>query len=361
MPTCVYCGSAGPFGREHYVPRALGTFRGLVPLADKICEKPCGDDLGKLDEAIVRNSPDALFRVLAGVRGRSSHQETSPFYYGLYGGQTVKVRGPHPRLGFDVLWEIEPASEPGTIHAREANQIIFRRGDEHLAFPLPDTDIEAYLRFIVREHELKGTAVVFVFAGDSEDDPLLAETTNAIKAVATATEGASITSAGPMEPGHRVRVEATLPITKTYARGVAKIAFHYLLAHTEGVFTGHERAFDDVKRYIGTGDGFADRIALTALPIVEDLRHPGALKYYTHTVQATVAYDEIVVRVQLFAGPDVLPPTWVVRVARNPSYVYTASFGHAFVLTGHAGDGHQGEVSELTSVSHVVLPRRIGS
>ncbi len=154
--------------------------------------------------------------------------------------------------------------------------------------------------------------------------------------------------------------EAALPITQTYARGIAKIAFHYLLAHTEGVFTGHESAFDDVRHYISTGDGFENRIALTALPIAEDLRHPGALKYYTHTVQASAAYDEIVVRVQLSAGPAVLPPTWVVRVARNPSYVYTASFGHAFVLTGDTGDGHQGEMSELTSVSHIVLPRPIG-
>ena len=354
MPTCIYCGSTGPFGREHYIPRALGTFLGLVRLTDKICEEPCGDDLGKLDAAIVRNSPDALFRVLAGVRGRSKHQDISPFYYGLYSGQTIKVLGKHPRLGADVLWEIEP----GTMNVREANQIVIRRGDEYLPFPLPDEGIEDYLRFIIREHDLKGAPIVAVFAGDGEDNALLTATVEAIKAVATATEGASITSAGQIEPGHRVRTEAALPITQTYARGIAKIAFHYLLAHTERVFTGHEPAFDDVKRYITTGEGFENRIALTALPIVEDLRHPGALKYYTHTVQATVAYDEIVVRVQLFAGPDVLPPSWVVRVARNPSYIYTESFGHAFVLTGDAADGHQGEMSELANISHIVLPAR---
>ncbi len=152
MTTCIYCPSTGPFGREHYIPRALGTFRGLVPLADTVC-KMCGDELGRTaDQAIVRNSPDALFRVIAGVSGRSAHENVSPFYYGLFSGQTTKVRGPHPRLGFDVLWEIEP----GTMHARETNQIILRRGNEHLAFPLPDKGIEEYLRFIVREHDLAG-------------------------------------------------------------------------------------------------------------------------------------------------------------------------------------------------------------
>jgi len=159
-----------------------------------------------------------------------------------------------------------------------------------------------------------------------------------------------------MEPGHRVRTEAVLPITRTYARGIAKIAFHYLLAHVGHIFTGHESVFDEVKRYITTGESFENRVALTALPIVADLCHPGVLKHYTHIVQATVAHDEIVVRVQLFAGPAVLPPTWVVRVARNPSYIYTASFGHAFVLTGDTGDGHQGEMSELTAIPRSLLP-----
>jgi len=292
--------------------------------------------------------------VRAGVRGRAKHQEVSPFYYGLYSGQTIKVRGSHPRLGFEVLWEVEP----GTMHAREANQIVLRRGDEHLAFPLPDKDIEEYLRFIIREHDMKGAAIVAVFAGDSEDNELLTETIEAIKAVATASEGASITPGGKMEPGCTVRTEAALPITHTYARGIAKIAFHYLLAHTERVFTGHESVFDDVKRYIRTGDGLEGRVALTKQHIVEDLRYPGALKYYAHIVQATVGHDEIVVRVQLFVGPAGLPPTWVVRVARNPSYIYTALFGHAFVLTGDTGDGHQGEMSELTNISHIVVPPR---
>ncbi len=57
----------GLFGREHYIPRALGTFRGLIPLADEVC-RACGDELGRtVDQAIVRNSPYALFRVIAGV------------------------------------------------------------------------------------------------------------------------------------------------------------------------------------------------------------------------------------------------------------------------------------------------------
>jgi len=307
-----------------------------------------------VDQALVRNSPDALFRVVAGVGGRPSHDEVSPFYYGLYSGQTIKISGPHPGLGFDVLWEIQPGIEPGTVIGCEANQIIFRRGDEHLAFPLPEEDIVRYLRFIIREYDLKGTAVAFVFAGYSEDNPLRIETIAAIKALATASEGASITSAGQMEPGHRVRVETTLPITHRYTRGIAKIAFHYLLAHAGNIFSGHESVFDDVKRYIKTGEGFVGRIALMRQPIVAE---SDRLAYYAHVVQVTVGYDQIVARVQLFVGPDVQPPSWVVRLANNPAYVYTGSLGHAFVLNGDAeGDGHQGEMSGLWSIPRSLLP-----
>jgi hypothetical protein len=95
------------------------------------------------------------------------------------------------------------------------------------------------------------------------------------------------------------------------------------------------------------------RIALIRLPIAAE---SDRLKYYAHVVPATVGYDEIVVRVHLFVGPDVTPPSWVVRIARNPSYVYTASFGHAFVLTGDTeGDGHQGEISALTGIRRSLL------
>ncbi len=61
-----------------------------------------------------------------------------------------------------MLWEIEP----GTLNAREANQIVFRSGVEYLPFPLPQKDIEAYLRFLIGHEGLRGVEIVAVFAGD---------------------------------------------------------------------------------------------------------------------------------------------------------------------------------------------------
>lgn len=347
MPTCIYCPSAGPFGHEHYLSRALGTFRGLEALGDRLCV-PCNGKVGRLDEAIVRNSPDALFRVLAGVRGRSEHDSVSPFYYGLFSRQTTRVLGKHPDYPFEVLWEIVP----GTMETREARQVIVRRGDEYLAFPLPERQIADYLRHVIRQHGLEGAEIVAMFGGDKEGDEEHTAIMEAIKAVAD--EG-KIVKVGKTEPGQVVSVSASLPITQPYARGIAKIAFHYLLAHLR-VFTGHESAFDDAKRYIMTGEGFEGQIALRTDPIIGDLRRRAVLRHYTHLIQASVSFNEIIVRVQLFAGPAVSPPMWVVQVGRNPSRIYTGSFGHAFVLTGDAGDGHQGEMVELASVSRALLP-----
>lgn len=177
--------------------------------------------------------------------------------------------------------------------------------------------------------------------------------TEAIDAVAV--QG-KVVKIAKMEPGHVVSASASLPITPIYLRAIAKIAFHYLLGQVP-VFTGHEQVFYDVKRFIMTGEGFERQIRLSADPIIDDLRWGGGvLRYYTHFVQADVSYMEVVVRVKLFAGPAISPPTWVVRVARNPSYVFTGSVAHAFVLTGTADDGHQGEMTALTCVSRNLLP-----
>jgi hypothetical protein len=62
-PQCVYCRGVERLTREHYIPRALGTFRGCQPLTDKLCDG-CNRITGRLDEAFVRTGPNALFRVL---------------------------------------------------------------------------------------------------------------------------------------------------------------------------------------------------------------------------------------------------------------------------------------------------------
>lgn len=258
--------------------------------------------------------------------------------------------GKHPDYPFDILWEIVL----GTVDARELRQVVVRRGDDFLPFPLPAHDITEYLRHVLREHGLQGAEIAAIFAGDAEGDPEQSAVMEALRAVAD--EG-SIVKVGKATPGHVVSVSAALPITTLYLRAVVKIAFHYVLSHVP-VLTGHESAFEPVKRFISAGENFHERAALTTEPIVDDFRWGVSLRTYGHFLAAEISYTEIRVRAQFFVGPAVSPPTWIIRLARNPSRVYTGSFGHGFILfDSPASDGHQGEMVPLTSYSRSLLLR----
>jgi hypothetical protein len=210
-----------------------------------------------------------------------------------------------------------------------------------------------YLRQMLLEQGMEGAEIVTFFAGDEEGD---AEYTAVVKAIEAVADKGSVVSVKQGEAGHVVPGSSALDITRPHLRAVTKIAFHYILAHSD-VLTGHEATFEAAKRFIVADEDFEGRIALIPEPIVAQLRQGYSLRQYGHFLQADVTYREIVVRAQFFVGPAVSPPTWVVRFGANPSAVYTGSFGHGFILFNEpADDGHQGEVTELTTIRRGLMP-----
>jgi hypothetical protein len=317
-------------------------------LRDKVC-RPTNEELGKLDEALVRTAPEALFRVLAGVKGRSGHPPTSPFYYDPLNPDAVRVMGKHPDNDYEVLWEIDP----GTMKGREARQVVFRHDERIIPLPLPKGDIIAFLKRVMKGKGLEGREMIAFFCDEDEYGAVM----EAVHALVG--EGKVIVSSRLGEPGHIVRVSSALSITRTHLRAVTKIALHYLLANVPAnIMTGHEPAFDAAKRFIMADENFEGRVALSREPMVEDIASGRKLKWYAHLLHAEIGYTKIVVRAQFFVGPAVAAPTWVVRLASNPSRVYTDFFGHGFMLfEERASDGHQGEVTELTAIRRSLLPR----
>ncbi|MBI4635079.1 MAG: hypothetical protein HY727_01900 [Candidatus Rokubacteria bacterium] len=213
-PRCIYCGRPDDLTRDHYVPRAFGTFRGCQVLGGKLCGT-CNELTGKLDEAFVRTGPNALFRAIAGVHGRSSHTPLSPFYYGLMSGETVKVLGKHPEYPFDVLWEVQPG-----LVTRELRQVIFRLDSEFIQLPLPGENILRYLREAIRQYGLEGPEVVAFFGGEQQGDAEYVAILEAIKAV---TENGKIVSVKKGASGHVVPVSSALDITRRHQRTVTKV------------------------------------------------------------------------------------------------------------------------------------------
>ena len=102
---CIYCPEF-PDSAEHPLPAAFGEFENAPHLRDRICTK-CNNRLGLLDEQLARCGPEALFRRLYGIQGRSTHDEVNPFYRGSAGGHRLEMKSWDSNLGIEVLFECE--------------------------------------------------------------------------------------------------------------------------------------------------------------------------------------------------------------------------------------------------------------
>ena len=88
MPNCIYCG-ASDVTEEHPLPRALGKFKGYVPLSGRLCSR-CNGICGQLDEQLCRCGQEAFFRKFLGISGRPGHDDVNSFYRG-----SSRLSSPH--------------------------------------------------------------------------------------------------------------------------------------------------------------------------------------------------------------------------------------------------------------------------
>src|SRR6185312_11144 len=83
---CVYCGAPAD-SAEHWLPRGFGVIKGMTQLQDRLCN-PCNNELGKLDEEILRTGPTAFVRSLLKIEGRHG-KVVSPFHYKVMGKESA--------------------------------------------------------------------------------------------------------------------------------------------------------------------------------------------------------------------------------------------------------------------------------
>ncbi len=109
MSECIYC-PAEADSIEHHLPRALGNFKGYVPLLDRVCSA-CNGKLGLLDEQLCRSGIEAFFRTHLEIDGRKQHEKVNSFYRGSAGGQRLEMVGINQATGQDVLLELVGGNE----------------------------------------------------------------------------------------------------------------------------------------------------------------------------------------------------------------------------------------------------------
>lgn len=340
---CIY---TQPFGlcdgtkplhpKEHYLPAGLGNFRNDVRLRNYICTR-CQKDLGSLEEVFMHHGPEAFFRHIIGVSGRRRPRKKNIFYQRTAGMPPLTVIAQQPGEDHTVLWQIDSISK-----GHQMKQLVFRdeqNTDIHLAF-IPGRLAQDFERFR-KEHKgkpLRLIATVYDAANPAEWQEIELVCSDFLKG----------TRSEPMIPegGENIEAEMRAAISVPYLRAIAKIAFHFVLAHFP--FTGLEPQFDSIKRFIFSGDNYERFVRPMQEPFVEQLRDPRAVaSRWCHLLSAQYDYDSVEARMQFFAGPKVQPLVWQVMLGPSPSRV-VGTCGKAFTYYYFDVPDREGYVGAMT-------------
>jgi hypothetical protein len=164
---CIYPGPHGAMSEEHYLPAALGEFRGYQPLRDRICRE-CNKKIGDAVETeFLRTGAIVFFRWLLGVSGRDG-PPPSPFYRRAAGMPPIHMVGRAPGFEYDLLFEVER----GTENVYPLRQVVFEHSllAQPQAVPIHDRMREnpGHLMKLLREWGLDRGQPIRAFAAPDE-------------------------------------------------------------------------------------------------------------------------------------------------------------------------------------------------
>jgi hypothetical protein len=309
---CIYtspeglCPGTSPLHpKEHYLPAGLGNFKDDVRLKDFICDD-CQKRFSQYEEVFLRNGTEAFFRSILGIRGRKSHDGKNIFIEPTLGLPPLTVKGAaQPIFDHELLWHVSSETQAYLIH-----QLVFRKPDGSLAHvPIRDGRIASDLaRF---GDDWKQWQLLTCIAGDAQEHELQSVLGPALASMKDA----------PMDilVGQEVEAEMRAQITLPYVQAIAKIGFHFVLAHFH--FTGIEPEFDDLKRFIYRGEGEPRARIVEDIILPQLIPEEARFRQWSHVLTAEFNQDGFFARMQFFAGPRLKPFVWRVNLGPRPSRI----------------------------------------
>lgn len=345
---CLYCSNPAD-SLEHPLPAAFGEFKGAPALSASICRNCNNTRISVLDQQLARCGPEALFRRLYGIRGRTSHESVNPFYRGSAGGHRLEMKAYDSNLGFDLLME----TENGVY--RQLRQIVFieESGKTH---HLPIREGISPVQLKAEYDQLcvvQPCRDVRIFYGTEEKDwvhSLIKETWPSV----TLGDGAASATAYSGAVG-------TVGLTDKYFRGIAKIGFHYFLTQFPE-YTGHEAMFSSIRRFIAESAGGVDSanefVGKRETPLLGEMLTPGIRPdgWVAHVLCAESRPGECLAYVQLFLSDDWDAPIYAVRLANDASIANIASAGHLYIYEDGPEGKRAGEASSLLTFRSTLPP-----
>ena len=350
MPACTYCTNEAD-GREHWIPRGLGTFRGWTPFRG-ICQD-CNIRLGFLDEELLRTGLVGLHRAMLGIEGRHGPPKQSPFLYKAMQSDppiTLMV----PALGRQhQLYAETRRDESGRTMAEPIRQVVLEMPDGQMqSVPFSRGWNAEHLRIAIKNRGLEGGKPREIFL-DSDEDAVSQEAPQMLSVRTLLTEVFGDFRA--MSYGGQGEITFhTLPvvaaITATYLRALVKVAFHYTLWACP-VLRGDDPVYADVRNFVSTGEGSHSRfVQLVAPEFIPDIQGGRLPRRISHFLFAAITPQHAVCHLQFFVGPHGAPPPSLVTLALKPLLVeakYLACHHAAYCDEATNCDGHDGELFTL--------------
>lgn len=276
---------------EHILPAALGSFEDYPSLSEKLCSK-CNNDLGKLDEILVRSNPVVNLRATHGVHGRSTHRKTHPFYERSHGHPPPSVYG---QAEGDTPFRLE------VLENNQARPLrVLKVGVEEIPVPEQVSQSSELLKEFVQSHT-KGRP------SDGAPTITYSEYDSGFREVLQNAYAGNLrhisTKPDPFLGHYPIEGISSSAISQEVYRAVAKIGFHFFLWAYLDSFSGFEGYFDEIKQYIWSGPKSLTPVALfPSCPIVPSepklrLFQPS----YVHILEAGSDRGRLFVSMRLFS------------------------------------------------------------
>jgi hypothetical protein len=331
LAQCIHCGQAfDPSegeGDHTLSARLFGefeddrTFRGDCPA--------CNNDFGRFDQLLAQSSQLGFYRrVVRPNLGRRKYRGTI-HQRGSHGGKAPVFTLTHE--GRSLL--VEPCGDD-PFDAACVDQIDLEDadGNNHLIRLFP----EMTERGLQKELDRRGIVGMKNLRLDCDEE--LRE--QYMLLLGKVWPMARMVEEGATEKGvHRVPGRVEFQFSSEYFQALTKMAFHYYLTWCRRGYKGSESIFDEVRAFIKHGGEHARFFRSSgrrfAVPFghktSEGIAYP---KNWCHLFAADETRNEIVVYMQLFAGPGFIPrPTYFTlgRIASDLVVpVSTGVWGHVF-------------------------------
>ncbi len=338
--TCIYCGRFFNPSRgkgDHILPGALfGEFVGDVRFRG--CCPKCNNSFSPLEQILAQATPLGYLRQIvnpprrgrqSGLRQRGAKGSRAPLY--------IAWADDHGEL-------VEPLSDPQNVQPVDRLTIRDADSSEHYVRLYPGMTADK-LRSDLQKCESKKHTQVFCSC-DARNTAIFKELLQKVFPECR-WEDRPDTEVGTK----RVRGRTIFEFSTDAFRGLAKIAFHYYLAHNQRGYQGNEPEFNSIRQYIKSGGEYEQFFNQSGprfeMPFGETSPGRGTTPGNWCNILAAHEVDKnVVVNMRFFAGPgfDGEPHQVTLAKIRSKIICPTGCWGHVYHYEKGRSDRYAGHV-----------------